>query len=200
MDIFRKKYSRFSDEELMRLIRISDIHAFDEIYRRYSKRILHYFYRMLGESENKAQDFLQDLFLKIVEKPERFDSSKKFSTWIFAIAYNQCKNEYRRLGVRQAYARERSRENSDFLHQSESPVEKELDRKSLRQSLIRELTKYDPGTRHVFLLRLQENMSIREISEITGYKEGTVKSKLFYITRKLAENLKEYHPLYKEVK
>ncbi|PCJ82810.1 MAG: hypothetical protein COA57_12865, partial [Flavobacteriales bacterium] len=47
--------------------------SFNELYERYSKRILYYFYRMLGSSEEKAQDFLQDIFMKIIEKPELFN-------------------------------------------------------------------------------------------------------------------------------
>ncbi len=78
-----------------------DTAAFDELYERYSTRLLHYFYRMLGKETEKAQDFLQDLLLKIVEKPHLFDTRQRFSTWVYTIASNMCKNEYRRLQVRQ---------------------------------------------------------------------------------------------------
>ena len=100
MTIFKKRYQQFSDEHLMKLIQGGDASAFNELYDRYSKRLLHYFYRMLGQKEDKAQDFLQDLFLKVIDKTDFFDTDKNFSTWIFTVAYNLCKNEYRKMAVR----------------------------------------------------------------------------------------------------
>ena len=69
----------------MEYIQRRDISAFDELYRRYSHRLLRYFYRELGGDEGKAQDFLQEIFLKIVEKPELFDTERRFSSWIFRL-------------------------------------------------------------------------------------------------------------------
>jgi RNA polymerase sigma-70 factor (ECF subfamily) len=100
MGIFRKNYSEVSDEELMQNIRQGNTGAFDELYRRYNRRLLLYFYRMLGGDSEKAQDFLQDLFLKIFEKNNLFRNEARFSSWIFTVAHNMCKNEYRWLSVR----------------------------------------------------------------------------------------------------
>ena len=97
MPVFKKKYINLSDEQLMARIIKNDAHAFNEIYNRYSHRLLIFFLRALGGHDEKAQDFLQDVFLKIIEKPYMFSVDKKFSTWIFTIANNLCKNEYRRL-------------------------------------------------------------------------------------------------------
>ena len=62
----------------MTRVQQSDELAFNEIYQRYSQRILRYMYRMLRQDEAKANDFLQDVFLKIVSAPEKFDTSKNF--------------------------------------------------------------------------------------------------------------------------
>ena len=97
MLIFRSNYKTSSDEDLMRLIRRHDRRAFNELYDRYAHKLLHYFIRMLGGDEQKAQDFLQELCLKIVQKVERFDLNEVFSTWVYTLAHNMCKNEYRRL-------------------------------------------------------------------------------------------------------
>ena len=64
MPLFQKKYDTLTDEKLMAHIQRGDTAAFDELYTRYSKRLLYYFHRMLGGDGEKAQDFLQDLFLK----------------------------------------------------------------------------------------------------------------------------------------
>jgi len=75
-------------------------HALEEIYHRYASLLLKYFHRMLWREEEKAQDFLHDLFLKIIEQPHRFKTEAKFSTWIYSVANNMCKNEYRKRDFR----------------------------------------------------------------------------------------------------
>jgi RNA polymerase sigma-70 factor (ECF subfamily) len=200
MPLLKHRYRKLSDEKLMEFIQRGDTSAFDELYHRYSQRLLLYFFRELGGDEQKAQDFLQDAFLKIVEKPGLFDPERKFSTWIFTVAYNICKNEYRRLGTRSvvdssANMDEISQDfNSDY-HQ----VERNIDQKTFKSALMEELQKFDDGHRSAFLLRYQQNFSIKEISEILGCSEGTVKSRLFYTTQKLANKLKVFNPYKTEV-
>ena len=73
MALFKKNYSIKSDEELMSLLTKGGQSAFDELYKRYSKPLLNFFFRMLNNDREKAEDLLHDLFLKIIEKPESFD-------------------------------------------------------------------------------------------------------------------------------
>ena len=199
MIFFREKYSGCSDEKLMRDLQQGEIQAFSELYRRYSKRMLYYFYRMLGKDQQKAQDFLHDLFLKLLEKPELYDSTNKFYSWLFSIACNLCKNEYRRLAVRKQYSNEAQ---ANELHQyvnEEIRIGNRLDQETFQKALFAELDSIEPDQKQLFLLRFQENFSTREIAQILDCKEGTVRSRLFYLVRKLAENLKEFHPLLHEV-
>ena len=100
MKVFGLSLKSCSDEYLMAQVKDKDTAAFEELYNRYSKVILSFLYKMLGGSEAQAQDFLHDIFLKIIEKPYLFDQSKKFKTWIFQIAHNKCKNEYRKKDIR----------------------------------------------------------------------------------------------------
>src|ERR1051325_5246968 len=93
------RFSVLSDEELMLHVCNSEVLAFDELYHRYGKRLLAYFTRMMNFDKNLAEDALQDLFLKIAERPERFDGSRSFKTWIFSLASNSCKNFYRHQKV-----------------------------------------------------------------------------------------------------
>ena len=67
------------------------------------------------------------------------------------------------------------------------------------KGLSAELDKLDDGHRTAFLLRYQQNLSIREIGQILGCSEGTVKSRLFYTTQKLAAKLKAFNPYKAEV-
>ncbi len=200
MGILKKDYRKLSDEQLMAGVQHSDTSAFDELYQRYSRRLLYFFYRMLSGDEEKAQDFLQDIFLKVVEKPGLFQTNRSFSTWIFTVAHNQCKNEYRRMGNRSSVHND---ENLDARSLPENspyhPAEEKVDHSAFGQAVMNELGKMEESHRGTFLLRFQENFSIREISEILDCSQGTVKSRLFYTARKLADKLKALNPSNSEV-
>ena len=185
-------YKKYSDEELMSLIGNGDKGYLKELYHRYNKRLLYYFYRMLGGDEEKSQDFLQDVFLKIIEKPEQFNQNMKFSTWIFTIASNLCKNEYRRLKVREYTKNEPDLDHHEY-HQSIDILNK-INQEDFEKAIQYELKNMDPEQSSTFLLRFQENLSIKEISEILNCAPGTVKSRIFYITKKLNTRLKEFNP------
>jgi RNA polymerase sigma-70 factor, ECF subfamily len=180
----------FTDQELIGRITESDTRAFDELYRRYSQRLLHYFARMLGAE--KAQDFLQELFLKVIEKKASFAADGSFSTWVFSIAHNMCCNEYRYMAVR----RDTVAADVDQLHSTKAHpgIERQLDHAAFVESLTSELEGLDQVKRSTFLLRFQEEFSIDAIARIMNCSAGTVKSRLFYTTRLLAERLKAFHP------
>ena len=69
-NFLKVNFKHSSDEELMLYMTKGKEKAFDELYKRYSKKIVFFFYQRLYQDNEKAQDFLQDLFLKIIEKPE----------------------------------------------------------------------------------------------------------------------------------
>ena len=97
MRLFRS-ITKYSDEELMRDIISHHSHpAITELHRRYSPKLMGYFYNMLHKQEEIAQDFVQDLFLKILEKKHLYDPTKKFYTWVFTVASNMCKTSYRKF-------------------------------------------------------------------------------------------------------
>ena len=180
------------DEELMKLFAGGDRSAFEEIYNRYSKRILHFMFKMLNNDEEKAQDLLQDLFMKIVERPEMFDTTRNFKSWIFTVAANLCRNEYRKGHVIEIEVDESlSNEATDSYKKLISQIDKEVFRKQLKI----ELNRLSRDHKTVFILRIKEGFSIRDIAEIMECSEGTVKSRIFYCVQILAKRLKDFHPL-----
>ena len=191
MKLFRSSLNSCSDEDLMMQVKDKNAAAFEELYNRYSENLLFYLYKMLGGSETQAQDFLHDIFLKIIEKPYLFDQSKKFKTWVFQIAHNKCKNEYRRKDVRnQAQVK---LEIKEIYSQDTTSPEAKLDLKKMNEIINKELSKYEEKYYSIFILRYQHEMSIKEIAEISDCPEGTVKSRLFYTTQKLVEKMKDFN-------
>lgn len=144
----------------------------------------YYFYRMLGNSSEQANDFLQELFMKLVEKPESYNPNFSFQTWLFSVANNMCKNEYRRREIRKEYqTAEALQTNLDFI--SDSSVEPE----QLLEKIFLTLDQLGEEHRSAFLLRYREGFSIKEVAEILELPDGTVKSRLFYAKKILADKL-----------
>jgi len=188
------KIKTLSDENLVLRISRNDAAAFEEIYDRYSLRILNYFYRMLAGNEDKAQDFLQDLFVKLLDKAHLFDINEKFSTWVYTIAHNMCRNEYRHQSVRIKAIQNGSLTHNEYENNGASP-DQNIDIQLLKNVMKSEVDKLGENHRTTFVLRYQENLSIKEISKVLGCSEGTTKSRLHYTTRELTFKLKDYNPL-----
>jgi RNA polymerase sigma-70 factor (ECF subfamily) len=144
----------------------------------------YYFYRMLGNSAEQANDFLQELFMKLIEKPESYNPAFSFSTWIYSIANNMCKNEYRRRVIRREYEQfEATEPRLDYV--DDTSIEPE----QLVEKIFQTLDLLGEDHRSAFLLRYREGFSIREVAEILELAEGTVKSRLFYARKIVAEKL-----------
>jgi len=158
--------------------------AFSELYYRYKDRMYYYFYRMLGNSSELANDFLQELFMKLIEKPESYNPDFSFKTWLFSVANNMCKNEYRRREVRKEYQNsEALQPKLDYI--SDTSVEPE----QLLEKIFLTLDQLGEEHRSAFLLRYREGFSIKEVAEILELPDGTVKSRLFYAKKMLSEKL-----------
>lgn len=200
MTIIKSKYNKLNDEQLMRMIQRKNPSAFNELYDRYARKLLNYFYRMLNGNEHKAQDFLQDLFTKIIEKPELFNTKEIFSAWVYTVAFNMCKNEYRQLGYRKTYAHsDTNEEELLFLEDKKYTIDMSLDMGILNKAIYCEINNMDMIRKSTFILRFQTDLSIKEISKVLNCSEGTIKSRLYYITRRLANKLKDLNPYKSEV-
>ncbi len=169
----------------MLMLARGDQQAFNELYQRYNKRLYYYFFRMLGNSDELANDFLQEIFLKLIEKPESYKADNSFTAWIFTIAHNMCKNEYRRRDVRKEYAL-----NSDIAS-SEINHSHEINQAELIDRIYSSLDDLKSEQRSAFLLFYREGFSINEIAKILELPKGTIKSRLHY-TRKFLEERFEH--------
>jgi len=161
--------------------------AFDELYQRYSGKIYSYFYKMLWQNVEKSNDFTQEVFMKIIEKPHLFDTSKRFSNWIFTMANNLCKNEYRKHENRQkAY--------SGFKLLQEETIEynfQNIDNELFINKINAAIDKLELKHKSCFVLRYKDELSVKEISQIINIPEGTVKSRLFHATKKVSEMVRK---------
>ena len=185
-------YSSYTDNELMQSIVDKDTRAFSELYDRYNGVLVSYFYKMLWQDKEKAQDFMQDLFAKIIEKPHLFDLKRNFKTWIFSVANNMCKNEYRKQAIRKN-TRYDVEEGYQVKDNAMDAMDK-LQDSQFSEKLNQELDKLDEKQKSAFVMRYFQDMSIKEIAETLDVSQGTVKSRLFYTLKKLTVSLKDFAP------
>jgi RNA polymerase sigma-70 factor, ECF subfamily len=191
---FRKNLDSVSDEMLMRSVCNGDDKAFTALYNRYSGRMIRYFFRMLWQDENKSQDFVHDLFVKIIERPASFDVDKKFGTWIFSVAHNMCKNEYRKVNFRKGVERTMISETS-----TDETASAELDRQFLQKAISKAMERWEEDDRSLFVFRQELEMSFAEIASVLGVPEGTVRSRWFYLRKDLAGSFQEFKVMLKVI-
>jgi RNA polymerase sigma-70 factor (ECF subfamily) len=182
-----KTYKNSSDEDLMRMLQGGDQGAFDEVYRRYSVRLLHFMYKMISDEE-RSQDLLQDLFLLLVESPEKFNADRMFRPWVFTVAANMCRKEFRSPIQTELFENIQTQSADELI----APLDNGIFKKHLRKQL--QMLEYEQKT--TFILRYQEGLAIKQIAEIMECSVGTVKSRIYYTNKKLAERLREFKPLH----
>jgi RNA polymerase sigma-70 factor (ECF subfamily) len=104
-----------------------------------------------------------------------------------------CKNEYQKQAVRKGTALDI--EDHYSLSDANANVLKEVEMNQFGIAYEKNLSELKTEHREVFTLRHMDGLSIKEIAEIVQANEGTVKSRLFYATKQLAEKLKEFNPV-----
>lgn len=166
--------------------------AFGEIVSRYQVRLLNFVYRMIGDRE-RAEDLVQEAFLRVHRHLNRFDRTRKFSTWIYTIASNLAKNELRNRGRSPLVAFEQARPRDD---DDVRPVEFEdlanrpddlYEHRQLKTLVDQTVAMLSSHHREVFVLRELEGKSYEEIAEIMHCNLGTVKSRLNRARQSFAE-------------
>ncbi len=171
--------------------------AFREIVNRYQTRLLNFVYRTIGDRE-KAEDLVQDVFIRVYRHLHRFDPTRKFSTWIYTIAANLAKNELRNRSrdplvvLRGMETIWRGGEHTLELEDTRARPD-DLFRRRQLCALVEEATaRLSTHHREVFVLRDVEGKSYEEIAEITAAKIGTVKSRLSRARQSFADIIKPW--------
>jgi RNA polymerase sigma-70 factor (ECF subfamily) len=171
-----------SDEQLMLRVGQGDKSAFDEIVKRYTSRMVNLAYQIVGERE-LAQDVAQETFLRAYKSAARYREISKFSTWLYTIAINLCRNELRRRKFRM-YSLEgmAEREDDDKLRidiadESRKP-DRDLEKKEIGK-IVRDAVEMLPEKfKTPLVLRDLQELTYEEIGGILDLPEGTVKSRI----------------------
>ena len=188
MSIFHLKPLRGqTDEQLMARAAAGSDTAFEELYRRFARRLKGFFFLQLGGNEELAADATHDVFLRAYEARDRYQEGRKVDTWLFTIAYNICRNHYRS----NAYEAQLMA-SLDAEPVTDQQIEVELDAALLDEALAQVLSELPAPLHQLFSLHYQEELTIPQIAEIVGIAEGTVKSRLHKTMNMIRNKLKNY--------
>lgn len=177
-----------SDEHLMQLSCKGERWAFELLYERYFDKLV-WFARSFVSDEQKAEDVVQEMFIRIIERPEMFNSEKRFSTWVYTATGNACKNVLRN---------EQNRARLLNLHMAPQYETGTLMPDGAEKSLLQERIRtacndLNEKEKNIFILRFEQELSIKEIAEVAQMPEGSVKSSIYYLLKKLAPHLKDFN-------
>ncbi|MEX1256837.1 MAG: sigma-70 family RNA polymerase sigma factor [Gemmatimonadota bacterium] len=179
----REELASLTDSEVVQRFLDGEQRAFGELVNRYDSRLVNFVYRTVGDRE-RAQDLVQETFVRVYRHLHRFDQSKKFSTWIYTIASNLAKNELRNRSRNPLVLFQTIKKNWDADHrplewEDESLRPDDLYRKRhLREVVEKAVQELPEHHRIVFVLRELEGRTYEDIAEITETNLGTVKSRL----------------------
>lgn len=162
-----------SDEQLVARVASGDENALRELLRLYQRPLSAFLYRHTGGRE--VEDLYQETWLRVVKHAGKFDGSKRFSTWLFQIAVNLCRDWHRRRSLLEPSGRPSEPGSADVNH-----VETTLDAEAL-------LARLPENQREVVILRFFHDMSEQEMSVVLDCPRGTVKSRLHNALTRMAQ-------------
>lgn len=194
----RRVLSELSDEELFERFRRGEKPAFETLLRRHRAPLFTFVLRTLGPHERaRAEDVVQDTFVRVIKGAADWQQKARFTTWLFTIARNLCLDQMRRDKHRKADSLdapetdESSRSLSETMNGTEAGPERQAAAAQLRPALEQALAKLPPDQREVFVLREYSGLPFKEIAELQGIGENTVKSRMRYALESLRRTLSE---------
>lgn len=173
-----------SDEALIGRIAKGDKLAMQVLYARHHVRVYRFVLRLLGDP-TKAEDLISEVFLDVWRQAGRFEGKSQVTTWLLAIA------RFKALSLlRKRSEEELDDETAASLQDSDDDPEVAAQKKDKGEILRRCMNALSPDHREIIDLVYYHEKTVEEVAEIVGIPENTVKTRMFYARKRLAELLK----------
>jgi len=191
-----------SDEALMMRFQAGDRGALSTLVSRHKTSMYNFVLRQV-RSRSVAEDLTQDVFVRLVQSASTFKHEARFTSWLYAIARNLCIDHLRRGGLRHAASldapigREDDASGATLGERLADPTpaasaERSVVSADIGARVNRAVESLPVEQREVFLLRQLARVPFRDIAEMTGVSENTVKSRMRYALERLQEALTDY--------
>lgn len=175
---FQNSHESLADEHrLIVAAQQGDRSAFARLVEHYWDRLYRWIYHLTRDCHT-AEDLVQESFLKAFAGLKKFQAGTNFSAWLFRIAHNNFANHCR------ASAREREALPEDLPDQRQGPLEESVSAEELR-NVAQAIQRLPSEFRAALLLRIEEDLSFREIAEVLGLTEETARWRVFKARQKL---------------
>jgi RNA polymerase sigma-70 factor (ECF subfamily) len=183
---------------LIRAVQAGDKAAFDELVLKHKDRLFNLVYWFLGDY-HEANDCAQETFIKVFKSINKFRFESAFSTWLYRIAINTCKNRLKSAAYRwkkktvsleTSNVSKNGNPSSEIVNGSPTPV-MALEKKEKIMRIQKAINSLPEEQNQVVVLRDIQGLSYQDISDITGLNLGTVKSRLARGRLELKNKLKQ---------
>ncbi len=185
--------SSAEDKDLLDIIeraKKGDQSAFQQIVDKYKTQVASIAYKMVGDYED-AKDISQIVFVKTYQNLVNFDTTKKLSTWLYRITINASIDFIRK---HKKHKHELLDNIFGELKEKKQDVEKIYQRNLIKWAINDSMEALNPRQKAVFVLRDLEGLDIKEVAQITGMPQATVRWYLHRARSKLRSELTKHHP------
>lgn len=179
------------DRLLVERSKNGDREAFEQLVQMYENKVYTIAYRLMG-NHTDAADLAQEAFIKIYQALPNFRGDSSFSTWIYHITVNVCRDELRKRQRRPTVSLDDSPDNNTCTYELRSNMptpEEELDRSETQAMVQQCLNELSDDYRIILVMREIQEMAYEEIAENLGCSLGTVKSRLSRARQALKEKI-----------
>ena len=179
-----------TDEELVQtIVKTNDTLLFEVLYDRYVSVVYNKCYSF-ANGVDEAKDLTQDIFLRVFVKLSSFKGKSKFSTWLYAFTYNHCVNYVTRDTAKKIEKQSVSSDNLENIGEDLDSTEEFVNMQV--EQLKKAIDLIAPGDKMILLLKYQDSLSIKEISNVLDIGESAVKMRLSRAKDKLLNTYNSY--------
>lgn len=183
----KKSVHKLSDEELVEaIVKTNDTLLFEILYDRFSSMVYNKCYGF-ANGVDEAKDLTQDVFLRVFVKLASFKGNSKFSTWLYAFTYNHCVNYVTRNTAKKIEKKAISSESIDIQNIGEDIDSTQEFQNMKIEQLKKVMELISPEEKMILLLKYQDNLTIKELSEALDIGESAVKMRLKRAKDKLVQ-------------
>jgi RNA polymerase sigma-70 factor (ECF subfamily) len=188
-----------TDEELLERFRAGDRRAFDVLMKRHEVGLFNFILRSVRDRAT-AEELLQDTWIRVLSGLKDFQRASKFSTWAYTVARNLCIDQARKAVLRRHPSLDQSLKSStddgptlgEVVADRGPRADRSAISKELQSKLVQAIQELPEDQREVFMLREYGSLAFKEIADIVGAPENTVKSRMRYALERLQSALAEY--------
>lgn len=195
--VSRQSLETHDDSMLLSAFAQGDAVAFEVLLARHRRAVFNFLLRSVRD-QARAEDLLQEVFLRVIQNADQFQGNAKFTTWMYAIARNLCVDHARKMAHRRHPSLDvgSTGEDATPLHEripSAAPTTEELAAApSLRDKIAVAVEALPEEQREVFLMRQLQGLAFSDIAAVVGVSENTIKSRMRYALERLQQALSPF--------